>query len=115
MIETTPYYQTTNAAQSKFFWGDRPLQTGDTFNAQTWNAVNAPQQAWGIQDFGAQTLGNLTGQMNPFVQQYDQAGMPVQNPLQMAPAQPLTPQEQAYLATLDPFSAQAFLRSKGLA
>jgi hypothetical protein len=111
LIQATPFYHTTNDAQSKFYWGDRPLQTGDTFNPQAWNAVsNAPTHAWGIQDFGQNTLQSLMGQANPFTPQYDMAGTPVQQP-----ATPLTPQEQAYLATLDPFAAQAFLRSKGMA
>jgi hypothetical protein len=40
-------------------------------------------------------------------QQFDMAGQPV--------APTLTPQEQAYLATLDPMAAQVYLRNKGLA
>jgi hypothetical protein len=37
------------------------------------------------------------------------------NPNTPVAPQPLSAQEQAYLTTLDPFAAQAFLQSKGLA
>ena len=42
-------YQTTDPSQSKFYWGSRSLQTGDQFNAKTWNDVpDAPKTAWGL-------------------------------------------------------------------
>jgi hypothetical protein len=47
MIETTPFYKTTNDAQSKFYWGDRPLMTGNKFDAAKFNEVpDAPKTAW---------------------------------------------------------------------
>ena len=65
---------------------------------------NAPQQAWGIQNFGAPAMTDYMQAFNP------------QTFYPQAPAipQPLSPQEQAYLATLDPMAAQAFLQSKGI-
>jgi hypothetical protein len=100
MIETKPFYDTTNDAQSKFYWGDRALQTGDKFNAKAWNDVpDAPKTAWGLQTFGQpmtmqQAMSVLQGTPN---------------------TSSLTPAEQAYLSMLDPMAAQAFLASKGLA
>lgn len=42
------YYTTTNNAQSKYYWGGHPYQTGTTFNRQLYNqAPGAPAQAWG--------------------------------------------------------------------
>jgi hypothetical protein len=101
MIETVPFYNTTNDAQSKFYWGTgRALQTGDTFNAAKWNDVpTAPKTAWGIQELG---------QPATF-----QSAMSI---LQGQPSYPqLSPAEQSYLNILDPQARQAFLRSKGLA
>jgi hypothetical protein len=101
MIQSTPFYQTTNDAQSKFYWGaDRALQTGDKFNAAAWNAgTNASPTAWGIQE---------TAQPTSF-----QSAMSI---LQGKPSYSgLSPAEQSYLSILDPQSAQAFLRSKGMA
>ena len=43
------HYQTTNDAQSQYYWGAHPYQTGTTFNPTLYNQVpNAPQQAWGV-------------------------------------------------------------------
>jgi hypothetical protein len=100
MIETTPFYNTTNDAQSKFYWGtDRALQTGDTFNRAAYNTVpNAPQTAWGIQNIA---------QPATF-----QSALSI---LQGQPSYPqLSPAEQSYLSILDPQARAAFLRSKGL-
>jgi hypothetical protein len=100
MIETTPFYKTTNDAQSKFYWGtDRALQTGDTFNREAYNDVpNAPKTAWGIQELA---------QPATF-----QSALSI---LQGQPSYPqLSPAEQSYLSILDPQSRAAFLRSKGL-
>jgi hypothetical protein len=100
MIETTPFYKTTNDAQSKFFWGDRALQTGDQFDPKAWNEVpDAPKTAWGLQEFGKpmtmqQAMSVLSGTPN---------------------TASLSPAEQAYLSMLDPVAAQQFLASKGLA
>jgi hypothetical protein len=99
MIETKPFYQTTNDAQSKFQWGSHALQTGDKFNAQAWNDVpTAPTTAWGIQNFGQPM--SLQSAMNTIQGQPSTSN--------------LTPGEQAYLAMLDPVAAQQFLASKGL-
>ena len=101
MIETTPFYNTTNDVQSKFYWGTgHPLQTGDTFNAQSYNNVpNAPKTAWGIQELAQPAT--------------------FQSALDILKGQPsypqLSPAEQSYLSILDPQSRAAFLRSKGLA
>jgi hypothetical protein len=100
MIETTPFYKTTNDAQSKFYWGDRPLMTGDKFDANKFNDLpDAPKTAWGLQTFG-----------QPMTLQ--QAMSIIQGTPNTAS---LTPAEQAYLSMLDPQAAQQFLRSKGLA
>jgi len=53
LIETVPFYNTTNDAQSKYFWGDRGFQTGPTFNAASYNAVAAPATPFGIQGVAA--------------------------------------------------------------
>jgi hypothetical protein len=100
MIETVPFYKTTNDAQSKFYWGtDRALQTGSEFNADAYNTVpNAPQTAWGIQSLAQPTTF--------------QSALSI---LQGQPSYPqLSPAEQSYLSILDPQARAAFLRSKGL-
>jgi hypothetical protein len=100
MIETVPFYNTTNDVQSKFYWGTgRPLQTGDTFNAESWNTIpNAPKTAWGIQELAQP--GTFQSALNI---------------LQGQPSYPqLSPAEQSYLSILDPQARAAFLRSKGL-
>ena len=53
LIETTPFYNTTNDAQSKYFWGDHGFQTGPTFDAASYNAVAAPETPWGAQGVAA--------------------------------------------------------------
>jgi hypothetical protein len=66
---------------------------------------NAPAQAYNIApNFGMPNLNTYMQSFNPMAF----------NPQTPAVPQPLSPQEQAYLATLDPFAAQAFLQSKGL-
>lgn len=100
MIETTPFYKTTNDAQSKFYWGDRALQTGSKFDAIKYNDLpDAPKTAWGLQTFGQpmtlqQAMSVLQGTPN---------------------TSSLSPAEKAYLSMLDPIAAQEFLRGKGLA
>jgi hypothetical protein len=43
-------YNTTDPAQSKFYWGPHGQQSSNTqFSSAEWNA-GAPQQAWGIQE-----------------------------------------------------------------
>jgi len=99
MIDTTPFYKTTNDTQSKYYWGDRPLQYGAEFNPNTWNDVpNAPKTAWGVQEFGRpmslqQAMGILQG---------------------TASYPELSPAEQAYLVMLDPQAQEQFLTRKGL-
>ena len=100
MIETTPFYQTTNDTQSKYYWGDRQLQYGTEFDPYTWNDVpQAPKTAWGVQEFGKpmslqQAMGILQG---------------------TASYPELSPAEQAYLVMLDPVGQEQFLTRKGLA
>jgi hypothetical protein len=48
LIAPTPYYQTTNPAQSQYYWGTHPYQEGPTFNSQLYNtAPGAPATPWG--------------------------------------------------------------------
>lgn len=43
------FYQTTNPAQSQYYWGAHPFQPGPTFNPTLYNQVpNAPQQPFGL-------------------------------------------------------------------
>ena len=49
LIETTPFYNTTNDAQAKYYWGDHGFQSGPAFNAASYNAVAAPETPWGAQ------------------------------------------------------------------
>ena len=47
-IEPPTYYQTTNPAQSQYYWGEHPYQAGNTFNKQLYNTLpNAPATPWG--------------------------------------------------------------------
>ena len=48
-ITPTPFYQTTNPAQSQFYWGSHGFQNGPTFNAQAFNQAPAPMTPWGAQ------------------------------------------------------------------
>jgi hypothetical protein len=48
-IAPTPFYQTTDPAQSQFFWGSRGFQTGPAFNAAQYNQAAAPASPWGAQ------------------------------------------------------------------
>jgi hypothetical protein len=48
-IQPTAFYNTTNPAQSKFFWGGHGPQFGtNQFNAQAYNQVAAPNTPWGL-------------------------------------------------------------------
>ena len=50
MMAPTPFYNTTNDTQAKYYWGSHPMQTGSTFDAAAYNNVpGAPAQAWGNQ------------------------------------------------------------------
>jgi hypothetical protein len=42
-------YQTQNMQQSKFYWGQRPLQTGAEFSPEQYKQVAAPVSPWGLQ------------------------------------------------------------------
>jgi hypothetical protein len=49
LIKPTPYYQTTDPAQSQYYWGSHPYQPGQTFNSQLYNnAVGAPATPYGV-------------------------------------------------------------------
>ena len=49
LIAPTPYYQTTNPAQSQYYWGSHPYQEGPTFNSQLYNtAPGAPATPYGL-------------------------------------------------------------------
>ena len=69
MIRTTPFYKTNAPEQSKFYWGNRALQTGQEFNPANWNAVpEAPATPWGSQQIAQplsyqQIQGMFNGQM----------------------------------------------------
>jgi hypothetical protein len=49
LIETTPFYNTTNDAQARYYYGDHGFQTGPKFDAASYNAVAAPNTPFGIQ------------------------------------------------------------------
>jgi hypothetical protein len=68
-IEPTAFYQTTDPAQSQFFWGSHGFQSGPTFNAAQYNQAAAPVTPWGAQtaatgltpeEFEAAAMGNYT-------------------------------------------------------
>lgn len=48
-MNPTPFYNTTNDAQSKFSWGARAFQPGPTFDANLYNSAPAPETPYGIQ------------------------------------------------------------------
>ena len=57
-IQPTPFYNTTNPAQSKFFWGGHGPQfessnPAQPFDARAYNQVAAPDTPWGIQQVAA--------------------------------------------------------------
>jgi hypothetical protein len=56
-------YQTTSPVQSKFYYGQRPLQTGATFSPEQYrNVPVAPVSPWGLQQMynpQTQTIENL--------------------------------------------------------
>lgn len=49
LIETTPFYNTTNDAQARYYYGDHGFQTGPAFDAASYNAVAAPDTPFGNQ------------------------------------------------------------------
>jgi hypothetical protein len=56
-------YQTTSPVQAKFYYGQRPLQTGATFSPEEYrNVPTAPVSPWGLQQMynpQTQTIENL--------------------------------------------------------
>jgi hypothetical protein len=49
LIAPTPYYQTTNPAQSQYYWGSHPYQPGQTFDNELYNnAPGAPATPYGL-------------------------------------------------------------------
>jgi hypothetical protein len=57
-IQAQPFYNTTNAAQSKFFWGGHGPQfisnnPAQPFNAQAYNQAAAPNTPWGLGQIAA--------------------------------------------------------------
>jgi hypothetical protein len=56
-IQAKPFYNTTNAAQSKFYWGGHGPQfasgVANPFNAQAYNQVAAPETPWGLGQIAA--------------------------------------------------------------
>jgi len=49
-IAPTPHYQTTNPAQSQYYWGSHPYQQGPQFDPVLYNNVPAaPATPWGAQ------------------------------------------------------------------
>ena len=48
-IAPTPFYNTTDVAQSKFNWGMKGYQEGPTFNAQAYNQAPGAATPYGLQ------------------------------------------------------------------
>jgi hypothetical protein len=76
-IQPQPFYNTTNAAQSKFFWGGSGPQfvSGDPanpFNARAYNQVAAPDTPYG--------LGQIAAPLSPEEVQQAIAGTYKQRP-----------------------------------
>lgn len=64
-IKPTAYYNTTDPAQAKYYWGAHDYQTGDTFNPNAYNIVQgAPTEAWGKQP--AAFAGQGVNLVNPY-------------------------------------------------
>jgi hypothetical protein len=90
-IPISAYYQTTDPAQSKFYWGSMPTQYGSTYNpALDVNVPGAGTQGWGIQqsaraptaDEILQFYGGGGSGFNPFdPYSYDEFGFPVSGPV----------------------------------
>jgi hypothetical protein len=90
-IPISAYYETTNPAQSKFYWGTMPTQYGSTFNPELYqNVPGAGTQGWGAQDIArapsAEEIlqyynggGNGFNPYDPY--SYDEFGFPVTGPV----------------------------------
>jgi hypothetical protein len=64
-IQPTPFYNTTNDAQSKFYWGGHGYQYGPTFDAKQYNQVQAPETPWRLQSVAQPLTGE---QINDYIQ-----------------------------------------------
>jgi hypothetical protein len=49
LIRATPFYNTTNDAQSKYYWGAHPFQYAPNFNPSFAQQGQGPQTPFGIQ------------------------------------------------------------------
>jgi len=56
-IQPKPFYNTTNDAQSKYYWGQHGYQYGPTFDAKQYNQVAAPATPWGQQGIATPLTG----------------------------------------------------------
>ena len=77
-IRPTPFYNTTDPAQSKFYWGQHAFQPGPVFNPTLYNTQpEAPNTPWGLQQMAQPMTSKQI--MDAFL------GRPVTTP-QVAPA-----------------------------
>lgn len=83
MIGVPQQYQTTSPVQSKFYYGQRPLQTGTEFNPDAYRAVPAPATPWGLQQ--------LYTPIDPLTYASQQTGTPPVYPMGLGPVAPGTP------------------------
>jgi hypothetical protein len=71
----TPFYQTTSPVQARYYYGQRPLQTGTVFNQQAYNTVpGAPAQPFGLQEMYTPT------DINQYLQSLNTVAGPVAPP-----------------------------------
>ena len=84
-IEPTPFYHTTNDAQSQFYWGEHPFQAGPGFNARLYNMSNAaPTTPWGLQNIAQPLTPDEVRQAyqgQPIVQPPTQVATRIEQPL----------------------------------
>ena len=91
-IDPSNFYNTYDAAQSKFNWGGHGYQVGPVFNDQQWNAAYGEDTPWGLQQLakpltGAQIADLIAGKNVPSFnvqsaqrrQAYDPASMATPN------------------------------------
>jgi histone-lysine N-methyltransferase MLL2 len=97
ITDVPDFYNTTNSAQSKFYWGRHAYQPGPTFDRQLYNtAPNAPAQPFGIQNMSTNTLNY--NQLMALAQ-----GQQLQPPATTQPASPVNPTYNQYNSTV-PFT-----------
>jgi hypothetical protein len=64
-VQPAPYYNTTNAVQSQYYWGPHPYQPGPTFNQALYNQVPAPAVPFGLQQMYRPTdINTYLAQLN---------------------------------------------------